>query len=129
MGISNKVILQEEKRLLEELLYLLDSQYDFLLDKDTNNLAIISAKIEDITIKIEAIEMKKREVYDYNNGDEELVLDIKNTLVLLEKQKELNMKITRQNLFFINKIINIVTSEKSNKTYNINGQSKNNIRY
>ena len=103
MNSELKVIIFEQKKILQNLLKLLDEQYNLVLNKDVIALGKIAEDIEEEGKKLATIEMKE-------------------LLINLQKQKDINNTLIKQRLFFTNKMINVIKPSKSVNTYNAYGK-------
>lgn len=133
MNPELKLVMFEEKKLLHELLDLLDKQYEAIVDKELMILESLTERIEDAGKNLAAIEIKRRSlVKDHSfselieNSDDihvkEVYEEIKRILNNLELQKNTNDTIIKQNLFFTNKMISVIKPSKSTGTYNSYGK-------
>lgn len=133
MNSELKVIIFEQKKILQNLLKLLDEQYNLVLNKDVIALGKISEDIEEEGKKLATIEIKRRNIAseeEFNNfiknTDDEHITDVynemKELLTNLQKQKDINNTLIKQRLFFTNKMINVVKPSKSVNTYNAYGK-------
>lgn len=133
MNSELKVIIFEQKKILQNLLKLLDEQYNLVLNKDVITLGKIAEDIEEEGKKLATIEIKRRNIAseeEFNNfiknTDDEHITDVynemKELLTNLQKQKDINNTLIKQRLFFTNKMINVVKPSKSVNTYNAYGK-------
>ena len=133
MNSELKVIIFEQKRILQNLLKLLDEQYNLVLNKDVIALGKIAEDIEEEGQKLATIEIKRRNIAseeEFNNfiknTDDEHITDVynemKELLTNLQKQKDINNTLIKQRLFFTNKMINVIKPSKSVNTYNAYGK-------
>lgn len=133
MNSELKVIIFEQKKILQNLLKLLDEQYNLVLNKDVIALGKIAEDIEEEGKKLATIEIKRRNIAseeEFNNfiknTDDEHITDVynemKEILTNLQKQKDINNTLIKQRLFFTNKMINVVKPSKSVNTYNAYGK-------
>ena len=132
MNSELKVIIFEQKKILQNLLKLLDEQYNLVLNKDVIALGKIAEDIEEEGKKLATIEIKRRNIAseeEFNNfiknTDDEHITDVynemKELLINLQKQKDINNTLIKQRLFFTNKMINVIKPSKSVNTYNAYG--------
>ena len=128
-----KVIIFEQKKILQNLLKLLDEQYNLVLNKDVIALGKIAEDIEEEGKKLATIEIKRRNIAseeEFNNfiknTDDEHITNVynemKELLTNLQKQKDINNTLIKQRLFFTNKMINVIKPSKSVNTYNAYGK-------
>ncbi len=133
MNSELKVIIFEQKKILQNLLKLLDEQYNLVLNKDVIALGKIAEDIEEEGKKLATIEIKRRNIAseeEFNNfiknTDDEHITDVynemKELLINLQKQKDINNTLIKQRLFFTNKMINVIKPSKSVNTYNAYGK-------
>ena len=133
MNSELKVIIFEQKKILQNLLKLLDEQYNLVLNKDVIALGKIAEDIEEEGKKLATIEIKRRNIAseeEFNNfiknTDDEHITNVynemKELLTNLQKQKDINNTLIKQRLFFTNKMINVKKPSKSVNTYNAYGK-------
>lgn len=133
MNSELKVIIFEQKKILQNLLKLLDEQYNLVLNKDVIALGKIAEYIEEEGKKLATIEIKRRNIAseeEFNNfiknTDDEHITNVynemKELLTNLQKQKDINNTLIKQRLFFTNKMINVIKPSKSINTYNAYGK-------
>ena len=133
MNSELKVIIFEQKKILQNLLKLLDEQYNLVLNKDVIALGKIAEDIEEEGKNLATIEIKRRNIAseeEFNNfiknTDDEHITDVynemKELLTNLQKQKDINNTLIKQRLFFTNKMINVIKPSKSVNTYNAYGK-------
>ena len=133
MNSELKVIIFEQKKILQNLLKLLDEQYNLVLNKDVITLGKIAEDIEEEGKKLATIEIKRRNIAseeEFNNfiknTDDEHITNVynemKELLTNLQKQKDINNTLIKQRLFFTNKMINVIKPSKSVNTYNAYGK-------
>ena len=132
MNSELKVIIFEQKKILQNLLKLLDEQYNLVLNKDVIALGKIAEDIEEEGKKLATIEIKRRNIAseeEFNNfiknTDDEHITNVynemKELLTNLQKQKDINNTLIKQRLF-TNKMINVIKPSKSVNTYNAYGK-------
>ena len=96
MNSELKLVIFEEKKILQSLLELLDEQYSLILSKDIIGLGKIADKIEEVGKNLAASEIKRRKIVseeEFNNfikniNDEHIkgvYEEIKNLLNNLQK--------------------------------------------
>lgn len=133
MNSELKVIIFEQKKILQNLLKLLDEQYNLVLNKDVIALGKIAEDIKEEGKKLATIEIKRRNIAseeEFNNfiknTDDEHITNVynemKELLTNLQKQKDINNTLIKQRLFFTNKMINVIKPSKSVNTYNAYGK-------
>lgn len=133
MNSELKVIIFEQKKILQNLLKLLDEQYNLVLNKDVIALGKIAEDIEEEGKKLATIEIKRRNIAseeEFNNfiknTDDEHITNVynemKELLTNLQKQKDINNTLIKQRLFFTNKMINVIKPSKNVSTYNAYGK-------
>ena len=112
MNSELKVIIFEQKKILQNLLKLLDEQYNLVLNKDVIALGKIAEDIEEEGKKLATIEIKRRNIAseeEFNNfiknTDDEHITNVynemKELLTNLQKQKDINNTLIKQRLFFV----------------------------
>ena len=133
MNSELKLVIFEEKKILQSLLELLDEQYSLILSKDIIGLGKIADKIEEVGKNLAASEIKRRKIVseeEFNNfikniNDEHIkgvYEEIKNLLNNLQNQNDTNNTLIKQRLFFTNKMINVIKPSKGIGTYNSYGK-------
>ena len=133
MNSELKVIIFEQKKILQNLLKLLDEQYNLVLNKDVIALGKIAEDIEEEGKKLATLEIKRRNIAseeEFNNfiknTDDKHITNVynemKELLTNLQKQKDINNTLIKQRLFFTNKMINVIKPSKSVNTYNAYGK-------
>ncbi|WP_297712205.1 flagellar protein FlgN [Clostridium sp.] len=133
MNSELKLVIFEEKKILQCLLELLDEQYNLILSKDTIALGSIANKIEEEGKNLANIEIKRRNIAteeEFNNfikntDDEHIIKvyeEIKKIIINLQNQKDINSILIKQRLFFTNKMINAIKPSKGVSTYNAYGK-------
>lgn len=133
MNPELKIIIYEQKNILQDLLSLLDKQYEILLAKDTLAIDKIGLQIDNIGKKLANIELKRRSMIK-NDDFKEIVeqsddIHIKETygnirlmIKTIEAQKDMNNALIKQQLFFTKKMINAIKPSKKIGTYNSHGK-------
>ncbi|MBM7835432.1 flagellar protein FlgN [Clostridium sardiniense] len=127
-----KLTIFEEKRILQELMELLDEQYNAILSNEVLALEKVNENIELIGKKLAAIEINRRDIIKdknfkgivENSNDEHLkdvYKEVRGLLKDIELQKDTNDTLIKQRLFFTNKMINIIRPSKNIGTYNSYG--------
>lgn len=135
MNPELKLVIFEEKKLLQDLLELLEKQYEAVVNKELMTLEKLTETIENAGKNLAAIEIKRRSLVKEENFSEiiasseddhvkEVYEEIKSLLHNLELQKNTNDTIIKQNLFFTNKMINVIKPSKSAGTYNSYGRTR-----
>ena len=134
MNPELKVIIYEQRKLFKKLLNLLDEQYDSILEKDATLLDKIARNLENVSSDIAKLEIKRRNLVgnDCSMGSlieksddkniEEAFEEIKETLKMIEIQKESNNLLLKQKLFFTKKMLNMIKPSQGIGTYNYCGQ-------
>lgn len=133
MNPELKLVMFEEKKLLQELLDLLDKQHEAIVAKELMTLEKLTEDIEAVGKSIAAIEIKRRglvkeesfsEIIETSDDDhiKEVYKEIKSLLNNLEAQKSTNDTLIKQNLFFTNKMISVIKPQKSAGTYDSYGK-------
>lgn len=57
-----KVIIYEEKNIISKMMELLKEQFDYIVEKDLENLNMLNPKLEDISRELASIEIKRRQL-------------------------------------------------------------------
>ena len=133
MNPELKLVMFEEKKLLQELLDLLDKQHEAIIAKELMTLEKLTEDIEAVGKSIAAIEIKRRglvkeesfsEIIETSDDDhiKEVYKEIKSLLNNLEAQKSTNDTLIKQNLFFTNKMTSVIKPQKSAGTYDSYGK-------
>lgn len=133
MNPELKLVMFEEKKLLQDLLDLLDKQHEAIVGKELMTLEKLTEDIEAVGKSIAAIEIKRRglvkeesfsEIIETSDDDhiKEVYKEIKSLLNNLEAQKSTNDTLIKQNLFFTNKMISVIKPQKSAGTYDSYGK-------
>ncbi|UOW67204.1 flagellar protein FlgN [Paraclostridium bifermentans] len=134
MNPELKVIIYEQRKLFKEVLRLLDEQYDLILGKDAKSLEKLVKELENASSDIAKLEIKRRNIVDSNfsmaslieesddKNIKEVYEEIKQTIKMIEIQKESNDTILKQKLFFNKKILNVLKPSQGIGTYNYSGQ-------
>lgn len=131
-----KDIIIKQKKLFEELLKLLDDQYEFLIGNDPMKVDKVARDLDDASKEIAKIEIQRRkvmgtetkvsEVVDRLNDEEtnESYEKIQTLLMSIQKQKEANDELLKNKMFFTKKMLNMLNPQGQQKTYNAYGQMK-----
>lgn len=131
-----KDIIIKQKNLFEELLKLLDDQYEFLIGNDPMKVDKVARDLDDASKEIAKIEIQRRkvmgtetkvsEVVDRLNDEEtnESYEKIQTLLMSIQKQKEANDELLKNKMFFTKKMLNMLNPQGQQKTYNAYGQMK-----
>lgn len=134
MSPELKVVIFEERKLLKNLLTMLDEQYDLIINKEVMKLDKIAKDLDEIAKDLARIEIKRRNIMGSDTSMQETIKvcddenikqayeDIKSTLKMVEMQKEANATLIKQRLFFTTKMINAIKPNKGAGTYNAYGQ-------
>lgn len=121
---------------LNKLSALMDEQYDIILEKDIIRMSELEKEISSVTKNIANLELKRRELIGYksnlnsvlkelNNAELfELQKEIEVVISMLQIQKDSNMKLLKQLLYFSNKMINAIKPVDSYGTYDSKGLVK-----
>lgn len=126
------VVIKGEREALENLLKLLDEQYEYIMKKKVIELEGLVDKIKNANKDIALAEVNRRKLVgnermkDLVNqyADEKLDLEYRNIKKLLQAiklQKETNELLIRQQMSFNNQMLNIINPKRENKTYNSYG--------
>lgn len=129
-------IMEDTKVELNNLYALMDEQYDVILDKDIIKMSELDKSITSVTKNIANLEFKRRSLIgnDKNLNDVlkeldnkelyELQKEIEVIIGMLQIQRDSNMKLLKQLLYFSNKMINAIKPVDSYGTYNSKGLVK-----
>lgn len=128
-------IMQEETRVIENLISELDNQYKCIIKDDIFSMEDAVEKLQNISKEIATWEMKRREITGSRSmrvvvnelGSEELDILYRKIKKLLEEaklQEETNELLIKQGLSFTNQMLNILKPNKETKTYNSYGKMK-----
>lgn len=129
-----KVVMIDTKKELNVLSSLMEEQYEAILSKDIFKMTDIEKDMKKATNNIAYLELKRREilqdrplndVLDELDNEELLKLqgDITVVINILQMQKDSNMKLLKQLLYFSKKMINAIKPvDTYSGTYNKNGQ-------
>lgn len=134
MNPELKVIIYEQRKLFKELLNSLDEQYDLILGKDATLLDKVVKKLENTSRDIANLEIQRRNIVgsDFSMSSliektndkniKEAYEEIKQTIKMIEIQKESNQMFLKQKLFFNKKMLNVLKPNQGIGTYNYCGQ-------
>ena len=129
-----KVIIYEEKNIISKMMELLKEQFDYIVEKDLENLNMLNPKLEDISRELASIEIKRRQLFGNdismsevveksNDGYlKEIYTDLKHILALAKNQQESNDSLIKKELIFTKKMINFIKpADNQTTTYNSYG--------
>ncbi|MDU4880189.1 MAG: flagellar protein FlgN [Clostridioides difficile] len=129
-----KVIIYEEKNIISKMMELLKEQFDYIVEKDLENLNMLNPKLEDISRELASIEIKRRQLFGddismsevvENSNDgylKEIYTDLKHILALAKNQQESNDSLIKKELIFTKQMINFIKpADKQTTTYNSYG--------
>lgn len=134
MNPELKVVIYEQRKLFKKLLDLLDEQYDLMLSKDATLLDKIVKKLENTCRDIAKLEIQRRNIVGSDVSMSSLIEqsddknikeayeEIKQSIKMIEIQKESNQMILKQKLFFNKKMLNVLKPNQGIGTYNYCGQ-------
>lgn len=133
MDSELKVTIFEEREILNLLLELLDKQHELILSKNIMGLEKVSNDLRDISQKLAAIELKRRDFVKETDfieileKNEDITVksafeSIKSTIRSIQLQKDTNDILIKQQLFFTSKMINVIKSPDNIGTYNALGK-------
>ncbi len=128
-----KDIMVKEYNELKELLKSMEDQHELFLKNDIFQLENVVKRIEANNMSIAKLEVDRRKITGENSmnevirvlKDDELEDNYRNIKKLLQEikvQKESNELLFRQGLVFTNRVLNIFSPNKNNKTYNSLGR-------
>lgn len=132
MDSSLKLVIFEEKSIIQELIGLLDKQYNLILSDEVVSLDKVNEDIDLISKKLATIEIKRRDIIKDNNFKEiiensndrhlkDVYEEVKILIKEVELQKDTNSTLIKQRLFFANKMIDVIKPSKNIGTYNSYG--------
>lgn len=137
MSVSDiKVVIFEEKKLLKNLLELLDNQYEYILEQDVMKVDKVARDLDELTKKIAKAEIERRKIMGseakvsdiiYKTEDELLIKsyeEIQTILRDIQIQKDANDELLKNKMFFTKKMINMLNPNRPNQTYNAYGQMR-----
>lgn len=134
MNPELKVIIYEQKSVLNKLLKQLDEQYELIVNKDIMKIDKIAKELDKTSKELAKLEINRRKIMGNDTSmkntiekceDENVKKayeEIINTLKMIEIQKEANETLIKQNLFFTKKMINFIKPNNGIVTYNAYGQ-------
>ena len=133
MNPELKLVVFEERKILQELLELLDNQHSVIVAKDVMGLEKLAEDLEITGRNLATIEIKRRNLVAdgefkslIENSCDERIKDvyeeIKGILKNLQIQKKANDTLIKQQLFFTTKMINVIRPSKNVGTYNSYGK-------
>lgn len=122
-------LIKVQEKHLTQLLELLKIQKDLIMKQDAFSLEGLVDKLNECSKKVARDEVARRNLLNngslkdvvFNSESKELkdiYLKIGNTVNEVINQKETNDLLLKQQLFFTNKMLNIMTPSKDIKTYN-----------
>ncbi|MGL5750135.1 MAG: flagellar protein FlgN [Paraclostridium sp.] len=133
-----KVVLYEQKKVLTEMLEILETQFLAIVKKDVQTLNNIISDIENKSKELATVEIKRRSICEdkelfvkqiEKSNDDYLKQTYKEAKLLLENVKaqyEGNEMLLRKELMFTKKMINFMRPNESKPmTYNSYGQMRN----
>lgn len=126
------VLIKEQDNKLEELLVLLQLQYEFIINKNLFGLEDLVGKINDCGKRVGQAEVKRRnlignisltQLISEQNNDElnKVYENIKKTLNAVKIKKETNDLLIKQRLSFNSRMLSILNPNREIKTYNSYG--------
>lgn len=129
-----KVIIYEEKKILKNMMDLLNEQFNYIVEKDIDNLNKLNPKLEENSRELASIEIRRRQLFNddipiseivENSDDEylkELYKDLKYIIALAKNQQESNESLIKKELIFTKKMIDFIKPiNKQVATYNSYG--------
>lgn len=134
MSPDIKIIVYEEKNILKNLLNLLDEQYDYIINKDIIKMDKVAKRLDEASKELAKIEIQRRNIMGNEVNMREVVElcddenikrayeEIRNTIRMIELQKEANDTLIKQRLFFTKKMINFIKPSKDIGVYNSYGK-------
>ncbi len=134
MNANLKVVIFEEKKVIKDLLDLLDRQYDYIVNKEVVKMDSIVSELEDVSKKLAKLEIERRNIMGKDASLKELVessndeklteayREIQKNLNMVEQQKKANEELVKNRLFYTKKMLNLLSPKRGNGTYNAYGQ-------
>lgn len=134
MNPELKVIIYEEKKVLKNMLSLLDEQHDYVINNDAIKMDMVAKELDEVAKALATMEINRRKIMGgeasvrelVENCDEDNIKkvynEITNTLRMIEIQKEANSTLIKQRMFFTKKMINFIKPNQGIGTYNACGQ-------
>lgn len=129
-----KVIMYEEKKILKNMMDLLTEQFDYIVQKDVENLNKLNLELENISSELATMEIKRRQIFSNkfplneiveNSNDDylkDLYKDLKYIINLAKNQQESNESLIKKELIFTKKMIDFIKPiNKQVATYNSYG--------
>lgn len=128
-----KVVIENEREALSELLSALDKQYRLIMKNNPIELEAVVDEIKLCNKNVAEFEVQRREVLKgksfreivLNSADEELEFlfrETKKLVELLRLQNESNELLIKQQLSYNSKMLMIVNPDRKAKTYNSYGR-------
>ena len=122
-------ILQQEHKAMEELLQVLEKQYEFLVNQDVFKLEAIVTKIEEASRELARCEAKRRGLVGKsslkeitkNTKDEEITSiceEMTKVIAALQLQKDSNDLLIKQSLGYTNSMLAMISPKQEKLTYN-----------
>lgn len=128
-----KVVIENEREALSELLSALDKQYRLIMKNNPIELEAVVDEIKLCNKNVAEFEVQRREILKgesfreivLNSADEELEFlfrETKKLVELLRLQNESNELLIKQQLSYNSKMLMIVNPDRKAKTYNSYGR-------
>lgn len=134
MNPELKVIIYEQRNVLNKLLKQLDEQYDLIINKEVIKIDKIVKELDETSKELAKLEINRRKITGSETSMKNIIEkcedenikkayeEITNTLKMIEVQKEANETIIKQKLFFTKKMISFIKPNNGMGTYNAYGQ-------
>ncbi|WP_066022675.1 MULTISPECIES: flagellar protein FlgN [Clostridium] len=128
----NELMLKEYDA-LNELIVLLEKQYNLCINENAFELEAVAKDIEKSSITIGKYELERRELTGSKSvkliieelNDKELndnFLKLKNIILKVKSQNEINQSLLKRRLMFTNKVLRIFNPDRGAKVYNNYGK-------
>jgi flagellar biosynthesis/type III secretory pathway chaperone len=129
-----KIVIYEERKSLNNILKLLDEQYDYIIKKDIIQMDKVAKKLEEASKELAKLEIQRRKITGKDVKMKELIetcddenvksayKEIRGTLRMLELQKQANSTLLKNQLFFTKKMINLLKPSNEVNVYDSYGK-------
>ncbi|MBU3109071.1 flagellar protein FlgN [Clostridium gasigenes] len=128
-------VLVKEDEALKKLLVLLDEQFKLIMSKNVFGMEEIVERLQICNKEIAEVEVDRRKligarsmrvvVSDLNNDDlDNVYRKIQKLLEAITLQKDTNETLIKQQLGYVNKMLNIINPRREVKTYNSCGDMR-----
>lgn len=128
-------VIKVEEGVLQKLLILLEKQYSLIIKKDVFQLESLTEEIRLCNKEVAEVEVRRRKILGNRNMKEYVAslnsyeLDmgyrsIKRKLEEINTQKETNELLIKQQLSYVNQMLNIINPRRETNVYNSYGKIK-----